>query len=280
MIKKDLLIFIALLMLTSKIVYTQGILVHKKDGTFDRYYTHKIDSITIRDIEYGFPCPDAPTVTDIDGNQYNTVMIGGQCWMKENLKTLHDPAGNKIMRYCYEHNLNNCELYGGLYLWNTLMNGESSSDSIPSGVQGICPDGWHVPSDAEWLILFDFLAPYGHSNYWDNQFNPKAAGNALKSCRQINSPLGGDCNTSEHPRWSAHNNMHGFDEYGFSALPGGYCRDYGSFYDLGSTGYWWTTTISSGLNKIYRIMRFNYGIVDDGGFSDMSYAVSVRCIKD
>jgi hypothetical protein len=103
------------------------------------------------------PCPGTPTVTDYDGNTYNTVQIGNQCWMKENLNTTRDAGGNNISRYCYSNTNANCENYGGLYTWATLMNGAASSNGNPSGVQGICPTGWHVPSDAEWTELTDYL---------------------------------------------------------------------------------------------------------------------------
>jgi len=59
--------------------------------------------------------------------------------------------------WCYDNDGNNCDIYGRLYNWETMMNGEESSDEVPSGVQGICPDGWHVPSDNEWKILEMYL---------------------------------------------------------------------------------------------------------------------------
>ncbi|MDV7400220.1 FISUMP domain-containing protein, partial [Arthrospira platensis SPKY1] len=124
--------------------------------------------------------------------------------------------GNNISRHCYDNNTDFCNFYGGLYTWYTLMNGSSSSNSNPSGVQGICPTGWHVPSDAEWTQLVDFLESQGYPNV-----NDGSAGKALRSCRHINSPLGDNCNTTEHPRWDTYSNF-GFDEFGFSGLPTGH----------------------------------------------------------
>ena len=108
------------------------------------------------------PCPNATIVTDYDGNNYSTVLIGTQCWMAENLRTTHyangviipmvnSTYGETTDPYCYEPNNNgsNVSTYGYLYNWHAVMHGESSSNANPSGVQGVCPTGWHVPSDAE-----------------------------------------------------------------------------------------------------------------------------------
>jgi len=96
------------------------------------------------------PCGGLTSVTDYDGNNYSTVEIGDQCWMGANLNVTHDPEGNSITRYCYNNNSANCNTYGGLYTWSTIMDGATSTNANPSGVQGICPDGWHVPSVSEW----------------------------------------------------------------------------------------------------------------------------------
>ncbi|MCQ2276867.1 MAG: hypothetical protein MJZ87_07995 [Bacteroidales bacterium] len=103
------------------------------------------------------PCPDAPTVTDYDGNVYNTVQVGEQCWMKENLKTTHFATGAELFEYhnninraitpCYITGVN-----GYYYDYDGMMNGTE----IP-GVQGICPDGWHIPEAAEYITMFDAL---------------------------------------------------------------------------------------------------------------------------
>ncbi|MCD4666000.1 MAG: hypothetical protein K8R68_12075, partial [Bacteroidales bacterium] len=101
---------------------------------------------TIEDSSGGLPCPGTPTVY-YHGQTYNTVLIGSQCWMKENLNY---ETGNS---WCYNNDTSNCNTYGRLYDWIAIMNGEASSNSVPSGVQGICPNGWHLPSDEEWKIL-------------------------------------------------------------------------------------------------------------------------------
>ncbi|MBT6685569.1 MAG: hypothetical protein HN921_07180 [Bacteroidetes bacterium] len=220
------------------------------------------------------PCPGTPTVTDYDGNIYATVQIDNQCWMASNLNTTRDAAGNIIIRLCYDNNQNNCEYYGGLYDWNTVMNGAANSSSNPSGVQGICPIGWHVPSDAEWTQLTDYLI----NNYVD--ITSDNVGDKLKSCRQVNSPLGGVCNTSDHPRWDSDNTHYGTNDFGFGVLPGGGWPG-GSWMILGQDVNWWCTTtqvyysinamcrtISSVQGEIYIYQR------------EKSFDFSVRCLKN
>ncbi|MDP3057505.1 MAG: FISUMP domain-containing protein [bacterium] len=98
------------------------------------------------------------TVSDIDNNIYNTVQIGEQCWLKENLKVTKNPAGKSITRYCYNNDPKICETDGGLYDWNTAMN-----KSVTDGAQGICPNGWHVPKDSEWYVLENGLKDNGET---------------------------------------------------------------------------------------------------------------------
>jgi uncharacterized protein (TIGR02145 family) len=225
---------------------------------------------------------------DGDGNHYGVVTIGEQVWIAENLKTTRDAAGNNITRYCYENNTTTCELYGGLYTWATVMNGAGSSSNNPSGVQGICPDGWHVPSHHEWTQLEQYICnalgnsncetqfPYDHTTWGWRGTNE---GNALKSCRQVNSPLGGDCNTSEHPRWNSHSTHHGFDEFGFSALPGGGRYTSGGFGKIGYFGYWWSSTEHTSTGAWSRGMSYYYGdVYRYSGYKPLGF--SVRCLRD
>ena len=117
--------------------------------------------------EVNTSCPHS--VTDVDGNVYNTVQIGSQCWMKENLRTTRYadeteiPVGSTTSytepyRYAPNYDDSIVPFYGYLYNWAAVMHGAASSDDNPSGVQGICPDGWHVPSDAEWTQLTDYVS--------------------------------------------------------------------------------------------------------------------------
>ncbi|MDR2728373.1 MAG: hypothetical protein LBB56_04515, partial [Chitinispirillales bacterium] len=93
--------------------------------------------------------------TDTRNSQtYKTVKIGNQTWMAENLNYAGSGGNTGV---CYNSSSDNCSKYGRLYTWAEVMNGASSSLLNPSGVQGVCPVGWHVPSDAEWTILTDFV---------------------------------------------------------------------------------------------------------------------------
>jgi uncharacterized protein (TIGR02145 family) len=116
------------------------------------------------------PCPGAPTVTDADGNVYPTVQIGNQCWMARNLNVgrfvsstetseNHSDVSNNgiIEKYCLFNSPDSCRLYGGLYDWDEAMNYTEEA-----GTQGICPEGWHIPTVAEWNAL-DALYPWGQA---------------------------------------------------------------------------------------------------------------------
>ncbi|MFI4955126.1 MAG: FISUMP domain-containing protein, partial [Gammaproteobacteria bacterium] len=100
---------------------------------------------------YSYESCGGPLVDMRDGKQYKTVCIGNQTWMAENLN--YDASGS----VCYNNDPANCAIYGRLYDWNTIMQGALSSTSVPSGVQGVCPKGWHVPSKAEFDTLMMFL---------------------------------------------------------------------------------------------------------------------------
>jgi len=262
-------------------------------------YTMPAEDITLTanfiEVQTGFIC-GISTISDIDGNIYNTVQIGDQCWMAENLKTTKHSSGYNIERKCYNNDNSFCDWYGGLYYWETAMDYASGSNSNPSGVQGICPTGWHLPSAAEWDQLIDYVVLQGYPNHSND---PNGAGNALKSCRQVNSPLGGDCNTTEHPRWDSHSLHNGFDEFGFSALPGGFlwllvCEELEdesyNFISAGSGSNWWSTS-SELSDSSHTATVYLLGIGGDiPGYEFIYYSnstnlstytyYSVRCVKD
>ncbi len=247
-------------------------------GSFPDIYSEesilKIMAISV--IGGGVPCPGMPSFTDErDNRTYNTILIGDQCWMKENLNYAADE------RWCFDDDVEWCELYGGLYSWDGAMAGTPSSNTIPSGVQGVCPAGWHLPGDAEWGALHAYLLEV-------QEYSVEVAGNTLKSCRQINSPLGGECDTDLHPRWDEALNIpekepgdinFGTDDFGFSALPAG-ARGYtGMWFELGQSAAWWTATQSDETTANRWMLDVNQGTLSkhapykDNGFS-------VRCVKD
>lgn len=182
-------------------------------------------------------CENTPLIKDIDGKYYLTVQIGSQCWMQQNLKTTTFRNGDPIPNVqnssiwkelttaafvWYENNIIWKNSYGALYNFYTIQ------DS-----RGICPAGWHVPSEQEWQTLLNFA---GGQN--------STTGNKLKSCRQIDSPIGDECATYEHPRWikDVYGGNYGTDDYYFSALPGGTNNYEGNFFDLGASNYLWSST--------------------------------------
>jgi uncharacterized protein (TIGR02145 family) len=183
------------------------------------------------------PCEGAETVTDYDGNIYNTVQIDNQCWMKENLNTTHYADGTPLVDgtgiptidittkywFNYDDNPSNAEVYGKLYSWAAVMNGEPGSNSVPSGVQGVCPDGWHVPGKAEWEILVEKFGGdeisggklketgYEHWNYPNTGANNQSGLTVLGNGRQYLGTYGGLKIISSF--WTASWYL-GFDSYG------------------------------------------------------------------
>ena len=167
------------------------------------------------------PCPGNPTLTDYDGNVYNTVQIGGQCWMKENMRTTHYSDGTSISigtatstsvayRYYPNNNSANVDDYGYLYNWKAVMNNSSGSQANHSGVQGICPNGWHVPSHMEFALLESYVSStdaYLCGNY--TACNAKALASSTGWASSSNSCAPGN--------QSVYNNV-----TGFSALPAGF----------------------------------------------------------
>ncbi len=215
-------------------------------------------------------------VTDIDGNVYPTTVIGNQEWMAENLRTsryvngetivVSDGGENWANTYegawiVYENDETNKLLYGKLYNWYAVQ------DS-----RGICPAGWRVPADEDWQELTQYLDP----ETWGNNNN---AGTLLKSRRQVNSPLGGEFSTAEHPRWDAHSQRYGTDEHDFAALPAGNHTVTGGFMHKGSYGYFWSATESADAFAYASVLIHTHR-----GMSRSAYpkntGLSVRCIKD
>jgi uncharacterized protein (TIGR02145 family) len=215
----------------------------------------------------GEPCPGFETI-EYGGQIYNTVLIGDQCWMAENLNIGERIDGTEEMtdngyieKYCYNDDPANCENYGGLYQWDEMMQYTTNI-----GVQGICPVGWHIPSDDEWKVLegnVDSQYPVGDPVWNNTGWRGLDVGENLKS-------------TSG---WSSSGN--GTNLYGFGALPGGALIPNGSFYSLGDYGYLW----SSNSNYATAWFRHLANEFDSSsrGISlvlDKNSGLSVRCLMD
>ncbi|MCF8369259.1 MAG: hypothetical protein K9G76_09475 [Bacteroidales bacterium] len=206
-------------------------------------------------------CGDDLTDTR-DGQTYATVDINGQCWMAENLNygtminTGSYQNNNGIPeKYCLNNSTAFCDELGGLYQWNEMMNYNSTA-----GGQGICPDGWHVPTDAEWYALENFVDP-SINNPNATGWRGNTAGQKLKS-----SQSGGSYN------WA---NTMGTDDYGFTARPSGYRNTSG--YSSGTTqlGTFWTSDYA-----IDREMYYTYVSVFRSTSATTTMGLGVRCLKD
>lgn len=224
------------------------------------------------------PCSGA-TIIDYDSNTYNTVQIGTQCWMKENLKTTHYANGDSILHgsgnstttaywYYPNNNSDNKSTYGLLYNWKAAMGSSSGSSASPSGVQGICPTGWHVPSDAEWTALTNFVR--SQSQYCCSS-NASYIAKALASSVGWNSYLyfGAECVPGKY----FENN----DATGFSAVPAG--NYYYTFNSLGYVAYFWSTTEYNSICAYRRTIEYsNTGVYRHQ--SEKEFGHTVRCLRD
>ena len=205
------------------------------------------------------------TLTDTrDGKVYGTVQIGSQCWMKENINVgtringgTNQTDNSIIEKYCYNNSEDSCDVYGGLYQF-----GEALNYVHVDGTQGICPDGWHVPSDNDWKTMEEYLgmAP-GELN--NTGWRGTDQGNQLK-----------ETGTSHWDSDSGATNSSGF-----TALPAGYYDfDDASFNKLGGGNDIWTSS-SDGPDPYFRhLIHSNTKIYRS--FDNESYGRSVRCVKD
>jgi len=206
------------------------------------------------------PCDDdnGDQVEDYDGNVYQTVVIGEKEWFAENLRSEHDADGQPISgAFAPDQNESMVEPYGKLYTWEAAMNGENSDNANPGTVQGICPNGWRIPSDAEMMYLANYLG--GFSN----------AGEHLKSTRTV---------PQEHPRWNSPNSGAN-NQSGFTGYPAGRINADGSSIGLGTGGYFWTSTEDDAANAFGYLLFYNLtGFYKDSGTKD--FAFSIRCVRD
>ncbi len=233
-----------------------------------------------------FTCGDDFTDSR-DSTVYSTVQIGGQCWMAENLKYLPEVHGSveswgSYTVYDYIDSANDVEtakatenynIYGVLYNWPAAMDGAESSEENPSGVQGVCPTDWHLPSDAEWLQLKNYLISNNYNYDGTNEDNKIAKSLAATSYWETSTTEG-----------AIGNDMSENNSSGFNALPGG--ARFGDFVEINKSGYWWSATdasTSNGYPYLYKLSNFSYQLKRfDVLFWGPHYqsGFSVRCIKD
>jgi len=194
------------------------------------------------------------TVTDVDGNVYHTIQIGGQLWMLENLRTTHYNDSDEILHlpstiqwanngnaaYCYyENDVNNISLHGNLYNWEAVRSGR------------LAPEGWHVPADGDWQVLIDYIG------------RDSVAGGKMKSTNLWVAPNTGGTNSS-----------------GFTALPSGSRpRSGGDFRGMFTNAYFWSSTPKNQDSAFFRSLDYTSQLIFRyPGHKRSGY--SVRCIKD
>ena len=201
-----------------------------------------------------------------DGKVYPTVLIGTQCWLRKNMNVgtkingvTNQTDNDTIEKYCYNNSEASCDVYGGLYQWAEAMQyyqGASNTtlwNPTPSGnIQGVCPEGWHVPSDAEWTTLTTYLS------------GTSVAGGKMK-----------EAGTSH---W-ANPNTGATNSSGFTALPAGYRYPDGSYLVLYYLNYVWSASEGSAIGSYIRYMEYNTSRTNRDT-NAKTFGLNVRCIND
>ncbi len=265
--KKKSTIILALFLVGNLIKAQDTLYIYKSGLVVTKRAISAIDSVIFYNAggSGSFTCGTS-AVTDIDGNTYNTVSIGGQCWLKENLKTTKYSDGTTIPNvtndttwgtlttgaYCDNNNTpSNSTTYGKLYNWYAATDAHK-----------ICPMGWCVPSDGEWNIM---------EKYLDNTVDTTVVNN------WVGTDIGNKLKEYGTDYWASGNN--GTNSSNFTALPGGR-RDYdGSFCCVSSLGHWWTSTAYNATAAWSRSLYYCHATVYRGPDPNVE-GFSVRCVKD
>jgi uncharacterized protein (TIGR02145 family) len=235
------------------------------------------DESTIYGNQETFTTQEEITVKDVEGNVYHGVYIGHQVWMKENLKTTKYNNGlaiNYILStvdwshsivggYCW-YDSNEAKYkntYGALYNWWAVSN--------PSG---LCPIGWHVPTNNDWMKLHDFLIVLGY-NYDGTTTDNKIAKSLAATTNWVLNSDKGTVGNTDYPSYR--------NKTGFSALPGGLRYENGNFSNVGIEAVWWSSSGSADYGGAYILyLSYNSDALKGGGPYYVNMGCSVRCIKD
>jgi uncharacterized protein (TIGR02145 family) len=221
------------------------------------------------EISFVYHYPNCGTIFDADGNVYNTVIIGSQCWMRENLKTTKynngdligttyyatlDISGEDLPKYQwpYDGNEANVNTYGRLYTWNTVTD-----------VRNVCPSGWHLPSQTEWRVLEDYLS--------NNGYGYEESGNKIGK-----SLAAGFGWSTSFTAGDVGNDLLNNNISGFTGLPGGYRVGNGTFQGFGEHGLW-STAYYKYISTLRHNLDFNSSTL---GYGDINtdLALSTRCL--
>ena len=252
---------------SSLMAQTTNMIIRTTDGNTHSYPITEIDSVYYQEGSVDGP---GAGLSDYDGNNYTSIIIGGKEWMAENLKVTHYPNGDLIPlvtdntawgnlaanntedAYTYYNNNANGEAdtYGSLYTYAAAIGDNWARDNTAN--QGVCPDGWHLPTDVEWLELETYLGTNAGS---------KLAGYAT---------LWSDGNLDQSID---------FGTSGFSALPSGIRDNNGTFYFFGVNSFWWSASENDSSSATNRYLDFNNTTVYSNNY-DKSNGFSVRCLKN
>ncbi len=214
------------------------------------------------------------TITDIQGNQYKTVTIGTQTWMAENLRTTQFRNGDNIVttspptlnitsestpiyQWVYNGNDSNLTAYGRLYTWYAATDG-----------RGLCPTGWHLPTDDEWTVLQTYMIANGFNFDGSTDLNKIAKALSVDSLWFTSASIGAigfEMNTNNSSK--------------FSAPPGGFRYDDGAFYYKGSEGHFWSATDFGTQYPKARQLFYDFSnLINESKYK--KYGLSVRCVAD
>ncbi len=222
----------------------------------------------------------AGSVTDIDGNVYQTVQIGNQVWTVENLRTTKYNDGSTITKitsnvtwdscqytftpgYCYSNNTTHPDTikkWGALYNWYVVS---------PTNPKQIAPAGWHVPDSADWDTLRNYLIANGYN--WDGT----TSGNKIAKSMAAMTDWPNYTTTGKIGCNLSINNASGF-----SALPGGSRDSDGNFYHQGIYGLWWSATEINASHAWIHILRYYFEYLDGGDGGNKGSGFSVRLLRD
>ncbi|HRY31481.1 MAG TPA: FISUMP domain-containing protein [Bacteroidales bacterium] len=223
--------------------------------------------VAVRGLCYGDPDgsfvpASCPGFLEYGGQTYPCIQIGTQCWMKENLNvgvmidsTSEQTDNGLIEKYCYNDNPANCDVYGGLYQWNEMMQYVTTP-----GARGICPEGWHIPDNNDWCTLTTFLDASVNCNSFS--WTGSVAGGKLKESGLVH--------------WNAPNTG-GTNESGFTALPAGYRSSSGFYNNRNLYAFFWMSNTYTGNKGLYLILNTSHADIQRYHYPRAG-GYSVRCV--
>ena len=215
---------------------------------------------------------DCGTVTDIDGNVYQTVTMGNDCWLRENLRVTHYADGREItpVPEVPNNDPDNIARYGRLYTWHSALNGAEPTEETDGRVQGPCPDGWHVPSNFEWMGVEDFV---GYKDYFRCGTDVNNVAKAMSSTEGWQFDFltqGADCCIIDN---IATNNKTGFSVLPAGSVWNGQAEGFGT-----NAGFWTCSDGSPDTSPIHRFYYTNATVEINCTPKEAFY--SLRCIKN